>query len=65
MFFSKPKLPAYCSVDLMPEFKIEPIEAVDLARIVNGAMLSPGTHPPGWFRYLANYVQNYKVGSNE
>ena len=50
----------YCSIDIIPEFPIVPMSAVELARMVNAAMLSP-EHPPGWLRYLMNYAKHYKI----
>ena len=52
--------PVYCSIDLIPEFKIEPVAPLDLARLVNRHMLGP-EHPSGWFKFLVNYANNYKV----
>jgi hypothetical protein len=44
----------YCSVDLVPTFKIKKITALELARIANTAMLTE--KPEGWFRYLQKYA---------
>jgi hypothetical protein len=44
----------YCSIDLGPTFKINKITALNLAYIVNIAMLKE--RPDGWFRYLQKYA---------
>ena len=51
--------PLYCSVDVIPAYKVVPIEAVTLARMVNSAMLAEDTsnRPVEWYRYLRNYTQ--------
>ena len=46
----------YCSVDLVPTFKIEAVKAVSLARYVNEAMLAED-HPASWFDYLRGYAK--------
>ena len=46
----------YCSVDLVPTFKVEAVKAVGLARIVNVAMLAED-HPSSWFNYLRGYAK--------
>ena len=52
--------PVFCSVDLVPTFKIEEIEAIDLARIINTAMLGAG-QPKGWYNHMKNYVKGDMV----
>jgi hypothetical protein len=44
----------YCSVDLVPTFKIKEIAALELARMVNMAMIKE--QPEGWLRYLEKYA---------
>jgi hypothetical protein len=46
----------YCSVDLVPTFKINKTTAMSLARNVNTAMLKE--KPEGWFRYLQKYASS-------
>lgn len=53
------KINIYCSIDIIPEFPIEPINAVSLAKMVNSAMLS--MLPRGWLKYLSNYKKHYKL----
>jgi hypothetical protein len=45
----------YSSVDLVPTFNINPIDPLDLARIINSAMLSQ--RPDGWFNYMKKYAK--------
>ena len=49
----------YCSVDLIPMFNIEEMEAMALARIGNQSMLK--YRPMGWFKYFMGYAMNDKV----
>jgi hypothetical protein len=44
----------YCSVDLVPTFKIKKLNALDLARIVNTEMIQK--QPKGWLKYLEKYT---------
>jgi hypothetical protein len=44
----------YSSVDLVPTFEIKDVGALELARIVNTAMLEQ--QPEAWFRYLQKYA---------
>ena len=53
-------VPVYISFDVIPLFKIEPIKSLTLARSVNRGMLNKG-HPPGWYKYISDYVRCYKV----
>ena len=50
----------YCSVDLIPMFKIKEMAAMELSRIGNKAMLAPD-HPWGWFKYLMGVVRHDRV----
>ena len=50
----------YCSVDLIPMFKIKEMDAMKLSRIGNIAMLAPD-HPWGWFKYLMGVVRHDRV----
>jgi hypothetical protein len=45
----------YCSVDLVPSFNIQGIEPLELANIINSAMLSK--RPEGWFDYMRKYAK--------
>ena len=58
-FVQGQKINIYCSIDIIPEFPIEPINATALAKTVNSAMLS--TLPDGWLKYLSNYAKHYKL----
>ena len=51
----------YCSIDIIPEFPIIPIGAIELARIVNSHMLKGGNLPRGFLKYMENYDKHYKV----
>jgi hypothetical protein len=44
----------YCSIDLIPTFKMVKVEALELANIVNTSMIQQ--QPVGWLRYLKKYV---------
>ena len=50
----------YCSIDIIPEYPIEPIPASRLAKLVNAAMLMQDP-PMGWLKYLSNYDKHYKI----
>ena len=52
--------PLYCSIDLVPVFRILAIGSLDLAKIVNEGMLGPG-HPEEWFDFITGYVGEDKV----
>ena len=50
----------YCSIDLIPIFAIEPIPTMELARLINDAML--GDNPPeGWLNFMFKYFKDYKI----
>ena len=46
----------YCSMDIVPTFKIKALSAVRLARFVNEAMLAR-EHPASWFDYIRGYAK--------
>jgi hypothetical protein len=48
-------LEIYCSVDLVPTFKIIGISPLELAKIVNSAMIY--LKPNGWMKYLTKYAK--------
>ena len=50
----------YCSVDLIPMFKIEEMDAMELSRIANTAMLALD-HPRGWFKCVMGVVRHDRV----
>ena len=50
----------YCSIDLIPLFPIIGIDALELARLVNTAMLGP-EKPHKWLKYIYNYFKHYKI----
>ena len=50
-----------CSIDIIPECPIEEIEALELASVSNGPMLTPGLHPRGWVKCMINYIVHYKI----
>ena len=50
----------YCSIDLVPVMRIEPVEIRKLQRTVNSATLSKG-HPSTWFANLKDYVREDKI----
>ena len=50
----------YCSIDLIPIFPIEPIPALQLAKLINTAMLSSNP-PKGWLRFLHKYTTEYMI----
>ena len=54
------KEPLYCSIDLVPVFRVEPLRPLDLASIVNIGMLTPG-HPREWFDCVKSYIREDKV----
>ncbi len=59
--------PIYCSMDLIPSFRVSPAGSMDIARMVNDAMLA-ADHPPGWDAYLRGYVgaeMHIKMGDAE
>ncbi len=58
------KGPVYCSIDLVPTFKIKKVGAIELARAVNGVMLGDGRPDQAWFRYLNNYAKSDMVLSD-
>ena len=43
--------PIYCSIDLVPTFKVAPVDPLELASIVNRGMLKE-PRPMNWFRYV-------------
>jgi hypothetical protein len=45
----------YISVDLVPTFKIKLIHPMELARVINFAMINQ--RPEGWLDYMAKYVK--------
>jgi hypothetical protein len=45
----------YCSLDLVPTFKIKGIAPLDLARIINMGMIYH--KPGGWLKYLQKYAK--------
>jgi hypothetical protein len=45
----------YCSVDLVPTFKIKGIALLNLIKIVNKAMIY--NQPEGWQKYLQKYAE--------
>ena len=47
--------PVYVSIDLVPTFKVERVNALALSRLVNVSMLREG-HPRSWFKHLNNYA---------
>ena len=51
----------YCSVDIIPEFPIVPIPVMELAQIVNSAMLACPEQPRGWMRYMSNYAKHHRI----
>ena len=51
----------YCSMDIVPTFKVEAVKAVSLARYVNEAMLAED-HPASWFDYLRGYAKGDRYG---
>ena len=51
---------AYCSVDLVPTFPIEPVSVMNLTNSVNSSMLSD-SRPRGWWNCLRNYVKQDKI----
>ena len=53
----------YCSIDLIPQFNIEPIRDRELTRIVNGGMLEC-EDPEGSFKYLVGYAETIKFVRN-
>ncbi len=54
----------YCSVDLVPAFNVEPINCIELARIVNSAMLFTERRPRGWVQQLNGYARADMVFCN-
>ncbi len=50
---------AYCSVDIVPNFAIRPMNAMQLAHMVNRGMLA--MRPQTWCRHLRNYVETDMV----
>ena len=50
----------YCSIDLIPMFKIKEMDAMVLSRIGNKAMMALD-HPQGWFKYLMGVVKHDRV----
>jgi hypothetical protein len=46
----------YVSVDLIPPFKVEDIDPLKLARIINTGIIQ--NRPKGWFKYLQKYVKS-------
>lgn len=51
----------YCSLDIIPEFPILPIPVMELAQIVNSAMLACPEQPRGWMRYMYNYAKHHRI----
>ena len=51
----------YCSLDIIPEFPIIPIDAIKLAKTVNIQILEAGKQPKGFLKYMGNYDKHYKV----
>ena len=51
----------YCSIDIIPELPIIPIDAIKLAKTVNKPILKPGRLPKGFLKYMGNYDKHYKV----
>jgi hypothetical protein len=49
----------YCSIDLVPTFKVRKIDPLELARFLNTAMLKE--RPEGWFTYLKKYVKANRI----
>ncbi len=50
---------AYCSIDIVPKFAIQPMESLKLAYLVNRGMAT--LEPEVWFRHLRNYVDTDMV----
>ncbi len=50
---------AYCSIDIVPKFDIEPVESMKLAFMINRGMAN--LPPDVWFRHLRNYVETDMV----
>ena len=50
----------YTSIDLIPVFQIEPINTMDLARLIVRDMLSEDA-PEGWLNFMFKYAKDYKV----
>ena len=55
------KIKIYCSIDIIPEFPIEEISALLLAKMFNRAILSPEHCLKGRMNALSNYAIHYKV----
>ena len=51
----------YCSIDIIPEYPIVPIPAIELAKFVNIPMLEPYQQPESWLSYMGNYDKHYKI----
>jgi hypothetical protein len=52
----------YSSIDLVPTFKIEPMEVLKLARMVNLVMIQ--NRPLNWFKYLQKYAKTDLIDSD-
>ena len=57
----------YASIDVIPEYAIDPIPAIVLAKTVNTPMVLPKDQPPpkGFVKYLGNYDMHYKVNLSQ
>ena len=57
-WFTDDDLPVYCSIDLVPQFSIKPIQDLKLLNTVNKDML---LHcPKNWFKYVIGYAGGVK-----